>query len=206
VLRGPRPVRATVVLAVALALSLGALAVGASGGAGGTPGSAQASGFGLLMDGATHGSASAGEGHVTRDAAAQGVTGAAGAVGYAGVSLGAGPRGATGLAQGTATARDALLVGGRIALADLTVSVQAEAGPDHLDAGLSNYSASLTVDGQAIDASPGRQVDVSGVGTIYLFEHVTDAAGSVQANGLRLVVSDPASGLPVGTEIVIGHV
>ena len=38
------------------------------------------------------------------------------------------------------------------------------------------------------------------------FEQVTDSAGAAQANGLRLEITDPASGLPVGTTIVIGHV
>ncbi len=190
-----------------LGLVVGALALPAIG-APGDPGRAASSGFGALMDGGTQAAASASsDGHPTRSATASGLQGAAGAVGQVEVELGAGTSGSDALATAQATARDILLLGGRVAVANLSVSVQAHATGAGPTAGLSGYSATgLVVDGQPMDAVPGRQIDIAGAGTLVFFEQVTDSAGAAQANGLRLEITDPASGLPVGTTIVIGHV
>jgi murein DD-endopeptidase MepM/ murein hydrolase activator NlpD len=196
-----------------VALVVGALAaVGAPAGAGsGTPASASATGFGVLIDGATRASASASSpGHVTRQASAAGVSGAAGSVGAADVRLGAGPTGTDGtegLSEAVATAQGVSLLGGRITVTDLRVAVHVDAGPGGVHAGLSDYGADgVVVDGQPVAAAPGRQIDVAGVGTLVFFEQVTDPGGSAQANGLRLEVTDPSSGLAPGTEVVVGHV
>ncbi len=203
----PHSAGAAIRLLVVLGLVVGALALPAIG-APGDPGRAASSGFGALMDGGTQAAASASsDGHPTRSATASGLQGAAGAVGQVEVELGAGTSGSDALATAQATARDILLLGGRVAVANLSVSVQAHATGAGPTAGLSGYSATgLVVDGQPMDAVPGRQIDIAGAGTLVFFEQVTDSAGAAQANGLRLEITDPASGLPVGTTIVIGHV
>jgi len=205
----PRPhsAGAAIRLLAALGLALAAVVLPAAAAPGDT-GRATSTGFGAMLDGGTVASAVAGtDARPTRSAAASGVRGAAGAIGQVEVELGAGATGPDGIAEASATARDILLLGGRIAVAGLSVSVEAKAGPKGTSAGLSGYSASgLVVDGQAIAATPGRQIDIAGVGTLVLFEQVTDAAGSVRANGLRLEISDPASGLPAGTTVVVGHI
>jgi len=198
-------IRLLAALGLAVALAANVLPAAA---APGDDGRATSTGFGAMLDGGTVASAVAGtDGRPTRSAAASGLRGGAGVVGKVEVQLGAGATGPDGLAEASATARDILLLGGRVAVAGLRVSVEAKAGPKGTTAGLSGYSAAaLVVDGQPIEATPGRQIDIAGVGTLVLFEQVTDAAGSVRANGLRLEISDPASGLPVGTTVVIGHV
>jgi murein DD-endopeptidase MepM/ murein hydrolase activator NlpD len=206
----PRPhsAGAAIRLLTALALALAAVMVLPAAAAPGDTGRGTSSGFGAMLDGGTAASAVAGsDARPTRSASASGLHGAVGAVGQVGVELGAGGTGPDGIAEATATASNVLLLGGRVAVGSLSVSVEAKAGPKGTHAGLSGYSASgLIVDGQAIAATPGRQIDIAGVGTLVLFEQVTDAAGSAQANGLRLQISDPASGLPAGTTVVIGHV
>jgi murein DD-endopeptidase MepM/ murein hydrolase activator NlpD len=194
-------------LLAALVIALGVLSLPAAG-ASGDDGTARATGFGVMLDGGTRaGAVALSSGRVTRDAVVQGARGAAGAVGRAEVHLGAGATGPEDLAEATAAARDVLLLGGRIAVASLSVSVQARSAPSGSTAGLSAYSAQgLVVDGQPVDAVPGRQIDISGVGTLVLFEQVSDGAGSARANGLRLSITDPASGLPVGSQVVVGHV
>ena len=46
---------------------------------------------------------------------------------------------------------------------------------------------------------------MAGIGTLVLMEHVTGIDGSVQANALRVEVSDPAAAAIIGQPFVIGH-
>jgi murein DD-endopeptidase MepM/ murein hydrolase activator NlpD len=160
-----------------------------------------------MIDGATAAAArAASDGHPQRRALQQAIVGASGAVGQAEVSLDAVTEGPTGLADAVTTAHDVNLAGGRVVASRVHLAVQAHVRPDGAEVGVVGFEvAGLLVDGRAVDVVPGGRVELPGLGTLIMLEQVSDGAGSVRANGLRLEVSDPAGGLPVGSQVVIGH-
>lgn len=171
------------------------------------PARGDASGFGALLDGGTAASArAASDTHPSRSAVAQALTGAAGSVGRADVTLRTGSEGTSGFAEGTATARDVNLFGGRVVAATVRLSVRARAGAGGGEAGVTAYSITgLLVDGRPVSTSPGTRVEMTGLGTLTLVEQVADATGSVRANAMRLEVTDASTGVAPGTQIVVGH-
>jgi murein DD-endopeptidase MepM/ murein hydrolase activator NlpD len=167
-----------------------------------------ARGFGALLAGGTVASAAAGTDArpaITR--AAVQVAGPAVAIGRVELSLDTGRSATAGRAEALATATDVRLFDGRITVSALRVGVRADAGPKGSGGRVTEASADgLTVDGQAVAASPGRRIEVPGVGAVVLFERAVDADGTIKANGLRVDVTDPSSGLHAGTQLVVGHV
>jgi murein DD-endopeptidase MepM/ murein hydrolase activator NlpD len=192
---------------VALALLMAPAAGGAAPPAAAAPPSGHARGFGVMIDGATVAAARAdADGRPHRRVLARDVAGTGGSVAVVEVRVGAGARGGTGVGEAVALARGVSLAGGRVVVDHLRLAVQAHVGADGARVGLADYGATgLLVDGRPVEATPGMRVDLAGLGTLTLFEQVTDAAGSVRANALRLEVTDAASGLPVGTEVAVGH-
>ncbi|MCU0309235.1 MAG: hypothetical protein MUE51_16010 [Thermoleophilia bacterium] len=197
----PRRVRAPgrrVALALAVPLLAGALAGPAMAAPG--DGRASAKGFGALIGGTSTASAIASsQGRPLREAAANGVGGPGVVAGRVSVRVGAGADGAAARAEGQASARDVILLDGRVVVSGLRMSVRATAAPGGGEAGLADFGADgLMVDGQPVSASPGQQIEVGGVGTLVLFERVVEGGTAVRANALRLEVTDPASGLVDG--------
>ena len=106
-------------------------------------------------------------------------------------------------ARGTVVVSDVTMLDGRVAIGALRMSARASSGGP---SGLTEGSVSgLTVDGAAAPAGPGGRVEVPGVGTIILMEQVSDGAGSVRANALRLEVTDPRAATVIGQPFVLGH-
>ncbi len=163
-----------------------------------------ARGIGAILPDGNVASALAGGHHPTRSAVGQ-PSGAVASGGSVSVRVAAGPRGGGQLAAAVAEASGVSLLGGRIVVNALRVGVRSDAKDGAATAGVTEWSADVTVDGQAIDEVPGAPVDVPGIGTLVLVERLVQG-GAVTANALRLEVSDPATGLPVGTQVVLGRV
>ena len=121
------------------------------------------------------------------------------------VNVGAGPGGSGALAEAEADASGVRLFGGRVVVNALHVGIRSDAGVQGTEAGVVAWSADITVDGQDITEQPGTPVDIAGIGTLTLMEQLVDG-GTVTANALRVQITDPASGLAVGTDVVLGHV
>lgn len=118
--------------------------------------------------------------------------------------VGAGPGGRGSLAEAEVDARAVVLFGGRVVVNSLHVGIRSDSGAGGTEAGVATWSADVVVDGQAIDEQPGAGVEIAGLGTLTLVERLVDG-GAVTANALRIEVSDPASGLAPGTQVVLGH-
>jgi murein DD-endopeptidase MepM/ murein hydrolase activator NlpD len=198
--RRPGPGRATGLVAALLAASAAASLAAASSQPG-RPG--RASGFGATLDGRLV----AADANLTRpNGVADAVSGPAGAIGRVEVHVTGSREAAVSRVEVTTRARDVLLFGGRVAIGSLRLTVISRAAPGDLERGITDYGATAaSVDGQPVEAAPGRQVALPGIGTLVLFERVTEPDGSVRANALRVEVDDPSSGFPVGTQIVVGH-
>jgi hypothetical protein len=114
--------------------------------------------------------------------------------------------GTSATADGTISATGLTLLDGRVSIASLRMSGHAGAGPSGGPAGLTEAAVSgLVVDGEPVPAGLGSRVEVAGIGTLVLMEHVIGDDGSVQANALRVEVSDPAAAAVIGQPFVIGH-
>ena len=180
---------------------LGALAVA---GAAAAPTSDPASrGIGAILPAGNLATATAGPRNPVRSARAT-PSGAVAAGGTVSVNVGAAPRGSGGLAEGEADARGVRLFGGRVIVNSLHIGVRSDISDQGTLAGVAAWSADITVDGQAIDEQPGRPVDIAGIGTLTVVEQLVDGS-MVTANALRIEVTDPASGLAPGTQVVLGH-
>ena len=199
---GPRATMLTGAVAVLLA----SIAAGVASGAG-PNGSASAGGIGATLPSGAQASASAtSDGQQHASAQGGGISDGAGSVGSASVDLGASSDGPAGTAEASASASGISLLGGRIQVGSLTMTVRATAAPGTSTAGTTASSATgVSVDGSAVSTAPGSRVDVAGAGTLVFFEQVADGNGSVRANALRFEVTSDTTGLPVGTQIVIGH-
>lgn len=121
------------------------------------------------------------------------------------VNVGAGAGGSGALAEAEANATGVRLFGGRVVVNALHVGIRSDAGAQGTQAGVAAWSADITVDGQDINEQPGTPVDIAGIGTLTLMEQLVDG-GTVTANALRVQITDPASGLAVGADVVLGHV
>lgn len=168
------------------------------------PADPSAKGIGAILPGGNVASALAGTRHPTRTATGR-PSGAVASGGTVSVRATAGPRGTGQLAAATADASGVSLLGGRVVVNSLRVAVRSDATGDSATAGVTEWAADITVNGQPIEETPGASVEVAGVGTLVLVERLV-RDGSVTANGLRLEISDPGAGLPVGTQVVIGRV
>lgn len=160
-------------------------------------------GIGAILPGGNLATAIAGPRHPTRSATAS-PTGSVASGGTVAVNVGAGPGGAGALAEGEANATGVTLFGGRVVVNTLHLGVRSDAGPQGTEVGVADWSADITVDGQAIDEQPGAPVDIAGIGTMTVVQRLVEG-GTVTANALHVQVTDPASGLAPGTEVVLGH-
>jgi len=159
--------------------------------------------IGAILPGGNVASAAASPAHPTRTARG-GLTGNTASGGPVVVQAGAGPGGRGSLAEAQADAQAVVLFGGRVVVNSLHVGIRSESGADGTEAGVADWSADVVVDGQAIDEQPGTRVEIAGLGTLTLVERLVDG-GTVTANALRIEVTDPASGLAPGTQVVLGH-
>lgn len=163
-----------------------------------------ARGIGAILPGGNVASAQAGPRNPTRSA--RGVpSGPVASGGSVSVRVGAGPGGRARLAEAVADASGVSLFGGRIVVNALRVGVRSETGDGSTTAGVADWSADVSVNGQAIEEQPGAPVDVPGVGTLVLVERLVEG-GVVTANALRLEITDPSTGFAPGTQVVIGRV
>lgn len=198
-----RLLRPLIAVLAAAAIGAPALAFAASGSA-----VSRAEGYAALLPGGTQGAVSA-DSTVTREGstAVAGLRPAGGgSVGSVEVSVTALAGGASAGAEGTVSATGVSLLDGRVSIASLRMTATAGAGPDGPQGGLSRAEVGgLVVDGRPVAAGPGSRVEVPGIGALVLLEHVADGAGDVQANALRVEVSDPAAAAVIGQPFVIGH-
>lgn len=107
-------------------------------------------------------------------------------------------------ASGTVVAKDVLLLDGRIAIARLEMSVAA-AGDGGAPAITSATVEDLYVDGEQLDAGPGTRISLEGLGTLVLFESMTEGAEAIRANALRIEATEGTGGATAGSPFVIGH-
>ena len=174
----------------------------------GTPGSSEAVGYAaLLPGGAQAGVSAASVGPAERSGSVAGLRPAGGgAVAAVDVRVGAAADGASAVAEGNVQARGITLLDGRVAVSSIRMSARASNGPGGAQAGLTEGSVEgLVVDGSPVAAGPGARVDVAGIGTLVFLEQVTDGAGGVRANALRLEVTDAQAAALIGRPFVIGH-
>jgi murein DD-endopeptidase MepM/ murein hydrolase activator NlpD len=170
--------------------------------------SARSVGYAALLPGGTQGAVSAvSTGPAERSSRASGLRPAGGGVVSAvDVSVGARAEGREGVAEGSVAVSGVSLLDGRVSIDGVRMSARASAGPSGASGGLSEASVTgLTVDGQPVDAGPGSRVDVPGIGALVFLEQVSDGAGGVQANALRVEVSDPQAAALIGQPFVLGH-
>ncbi|HTI32493.1 MAG TPA: M23 family metallopeptidase, partial [Miltoncostaea sp.] len=87
------------------------------------------------------------------------------------------------------------------------MTVRASDGPGGSSAGITAGSVSgLTVDGSPVAAGQGSRVEVPGIGTLVFLEEAPDGVGAVQANALRIEVTDASAAALIGQPFVLGHV
>jgi hypothetical protein len=174
----------------------------------GAPPSAKAVGYAALLPGGTQGAVSAtASGPTERTAAVGGLRPAGGgSVGAVRVDVRASSAGTAATAEGTVEVYGVSLLDGRVSIAALRMSARTVSGARAGEAGLTAGSVSgLVVDGVPRTAGLGGRVDVPGVGTLVFLEQVADGAGGVQANGMRLEVTDPQAAAVIGQPFVLGH-
>ncbi len=169
------------------------------------PPAARAVGYAALLPIGTQGAVSAvATGPTDRSSSVSGLRPAGGGtVGSISVSVSASTRGGDGTAEGTVQIGGVSILDGRVSIGSLRMSARsASAG----SSGLSEGSVSgLVVNGAAVAAGPGSRVEVAGIGTLVFLEQVSDGAGGVRANGLRLEVTDPQAAVVIGQPFVLGH-
>ncbi|MFM8828020.1 MAG: choice-of-anchor P family protein [Actinomycetota bacterium] len=191
-------------LAGAIALGACGLLAGASTAVAPGPADPSAKAVGAILPGGGVASATASPRNPTRTASAQ-PSGSVASGGTVSVRAAAGQRGAGQLAAATATADGVSLLGGRVVVGSMRLAVRSDTAGATTTAGVTEWAADITVLGQPVDEAPGAQVDIPGVGTMVMMERLVNG-GAVTANGVRIEVSDPASGLAPGTQIVVGRV
>lgn len=188
---------------MACAIASGA-ALGAATAVAPAPADPSAKAIGAIVPGGNSATAVAGPRGAVRTAQGA-LRGAVASGGRVSVRATAGPRGTGQLAAATADATSVTLLGGRVVVRSLRVAVRSDTTGGATTAGLTEWSADVVVDGRPIDEAPGRPVDIPGVGTMVLVERLVQG-GEVAANGLRIEVTDPATGLAPGTQVVLGRV
>lgn len=159
---------------------------------------------GAILPGGGVASATAGPRFPTRTASGR-PSGAVANGGTVSVRAAAGPRGQGQLAAATADASGVSLLGGRVVINSMRLGVRSDTAGATTTAGVTEWAADITVLGQPVDEAPGAQVDIPGVGTMVMMERLV-TGGAVTANGVRIDVTDPASGLAPGTQVVVGRV
>ena len=168
------------------------------------PADPSAKAIGAILPGGGVASATAGPRNPTRTASGR-LSGAVASGGTVSVRAAAGPRGEGQLAASTADATGVSLLGGRVVVNSMRLAVRSDTAGATTTAGVTEWAADITVLGQPIDEAPGAQVDIPGVGTMVMMERLVNG-GAVTANGVRIEVSDPSTGLAPGTQVVIGRV
>jgi len=163
-----------------------------------------ARGIGAILPEGNLASAAASPRNPVRTAAAE-PRGSVASGGRVSVRAAAGPRGSGQLAATIAEASGVSLMGGRVVVNSLRVGVRSDTGGEGTTAGVTEWAADIVVDGRAIEEQPGAPVEIPGLGTMVLVERLV-TGGEVTANALRIEVSDPATGLAPGTQLVIGRV
>jgi murein DD-endopeptidase MepM/ murein hydrolase activator NlpD len=132
-------------------------------------------------------------------------SGAVAAGGTVSVRVSAGPGAGGRRAEGRAVALGVRLFGGRVVVNSLRVGVRSQTAAAGATAGVTDWAADVSVNGQPIEEEPGAIVEIPGVGTMVLVERLV-AGGVVTANALRIEVTDPGTGLAPGTQVVLGRV
>lgn len=168
------------------------------------PADPYAKAVGTIVPGGGVASATAGPRFPTRTASGQ-PSGAVASGGTVSVRATAGPRGAGQLAAATADASEVSLLGGRVVINSMRLAVRSDTAGATTTAGVTEWSADITVLGQPVDEAPGAQMDIPGVGTMVMMERLV-TGGAVTVNGVRIEVTDPATGLAPGTQVVVGRV
>lgn len=200
---GVSPSRALAAAVAAVTLALPAALVAQAGEA---P-SATATGYAALLPGGTQGAATADTGGVAeRRGALSGLRPAGGGtIASAGVRMRAWSDGPDAVAEGTVEAGGLTLLDGRVRIGGLRMSARAATGAQAGTTGVTEAAASgVVVDGAPVSVAPGAPVPVPGIGALVFFEG-SGAGGSVQANALRVQVSDPRAAAVIGEPFVIGH-
>jgi murein DD-endopeptidase MepM/ murein hydrolase activator NlpD len=160
-------------------------------------------GIGAILPGGNVAAALAGPRNPTRSATGS-PSGPVAAGGTVSVRVGAGPGGGGRLAEGQAQVSGVRLFGGRVVVGSLRIGVRSQTGPQGTTAGLTEWSADVSVNGQPIDEQPGAVVDIPGIGSMVLVERLVEG-GVITSNALRIEVTDPATGLAPGTQVVLGR-
>jgi len=163
-----------------------------------------ARGIGAILPGGNVAGALAGPRNPTRTAKGS-PSGAVAAGGTVSVRVSAGPAAGGRRAEGRAVALGVRLFGGRVVVNSLRVGVRSQTAAAGTTAGVTGWAADVSVNGQPIEEEPGAIVEIPGVGTMVLVERLV-AGGVVTANALRIEVTDPATGLAPGTQVVLGRV
>ena len=163
-----------------------------------------ARGIGAILPGGNVAAALAGPRNPTRTAKGS-PSGAVAAGGTVSVRVSAGPAAGGRRAEGRAVALGVRLFGGRVVVNSLRVGVRSQTAAAGTTAGVTGWAADVSVNGQPIEEEPGAIVEIPGVGTMVLVERLV-AGGVVTANALRIEVTDPATGLAPGTQVVLGRV
>lgn len=164
----------------------------------------RAVGYAALLPVGTQGAVSAvGTGPTERATSVSGLRPAGGGtVGSIRVSVRATTRGLHGAAEGTVEVSGVSLLQGRVTIASLRMSARSSSDGG---AGAEGSASGVVVDGAAVAAGPGTRVEVAGIGTLVFLEQVSDGAGGVRANGVRLEVTDPQAAVVIGQPFVLGH-
>jgi murein DD-endopeptidase MepM/ murein hydrolase activator NlpD len=200
-----RPVRA--LLALLLATAATVLCAGAAAGADSASG--RAVGYAALLPAGTQGALSAvSGGPEERSGGVSGLRPAGGgSVARVDLDLSAGTEGRTGRAEGAVAVAGVSLLDGRVRIDAVRMTVRAAAGPSGTEAGIADgWVSGLTVDGSPVAAGRGSRIAVPGIGALVFLEESADGAGGVQANALRVEVTDPAAAALIGQPFVLGHV
>jgi len=163
-----------------------------------------ARGIGAILPGGNVAAALAGPRNPTRTAKGS-PSGAVAAGGTVSVRVSAGPGAGGRRAEGRAVALGVRLFGGRVVVNSLRVGVRSQTAAAGTTAGVTDWAADVSVNGQPIEEEPGAVVEIPGVGTMVLVERLV-AGGAVTANALRIEVTDPGTGLAPGTQVVLGRV
>ena len=185
---------------------IAAIAVSIASAGGGRAPEARAVGYAALLPGGAQGAVSAATGGpAERGTSVTGLRPAGGgSVGSVRVGAGVATAGLEAEAHGTVTVADVSLLDGRVTIGSLRMSARASTGAGA--SGLTEGSVSgLSVDGAAVAAGPGSRVEVPGIGALVFMEQVSDGAGGVRANAIRLEVTDPHAATVIGQPFVLGH-
>lgn len=191
---------------LAAACLVAAIAIPAAFAGGGTAPTAKAVGYAALLPIGTQGAVAAtATGPRGNGTSVGGLRPAGGGrIGSIRVDVAAATEGLAGAAEGSVVITGVSMLDGRVSIA--SVRMAARAVPGGAGGGLTEGSVSgLTVDGAAVAAGPGSRVDVPGIGTLVFLEQVSDGAGSVRTNGVRLEVTDPHAATVIGQPFVLGH-